>query len=45
MGQKKSPRIESLEMNKGGMSELHSDGMDKTMPIDNRRNAKKNTTL
>ena len=28
-------------MNEGGMSELYSDAMNKAMPIDNRRNAKK----
>ena len=30
-------------MNEGGMSEYYSDAMDKAMPIDNQRNAKKTT--
>ena len=37
-------RIQFLEMNEGGMLEYYSDAMDKAMPIDNRRNAKKKQT-
>ena len=33
-----------LEIDEGGMSEYDSDAMDKTMPIDNQRNAKKTET-
>ena len=35
------PELNSGLMNEGRMSEWYSDAMDKTMPIDNRRNTKK----